>query len=73
MTEAEQAIKTRNLQDQFDWPIWAVWFGNEYHLYSTQYHAKQMVRALQMNGTPVSAFNGRGEPIAVAGLPGFIV
>ena len=54
------AVKTRQLQEQFICPIWAVWFGKSVKLFLTAHHAAQFLRALRLNATPCAGFDGRG-------------
>lgn len=61
----EQATKAIKLQEQFICPIWTVWFGTSVKVYFTNYHALQMVRALRLNKTPVTCFDGRGCEVAL--------
>jgi len=56
-----QALKTAELQKQFICPIWTVWFGSSCNVYFTTYHVEQMLRALRLNGTECSAFDGKGN------------
>lgn len=63
LNPAEASAKTVKLQEQFICQIWTVWYGKRVDLYHTQYHAKQMVRALTLNGTPCLAFDGKGAAI----------
>lgn len=57
---SEQAAKTIKLQAQFICPIWTVWFGKSVNVYFTYYHVEQMARALRLNQTPHSVFDGKG-------------